>query len=66
MRTKRALARVFFVGSLATMLITVFQVPVVQATESEEDEAVKCADGNRKMCESGPLPGGGTYYKYYV
>jgi len=66
MQIKRALARIFFAGSLVAMLTTVFHVPAVQATESEEDEAPVCADGNRKLCATMPLSNGGTRYYYWV
>lgn len=65
MNINKVLARVFFAGAVSTMLVSAFHVRGAQAQDSDE-EAPRCADGNRKLCKSGPLMGGGTYYNYWV
>lgn len=62
MSIRKLAARAFFATALGAMLVSVFDVPVVQAQDELE---LACSDGNRKLCKKVPVSGGGEMYYYW-
>jgi hypothetical protein len=59
----RNLTRLFFLLALCTSLVAGVKHGRAQAGVADDAE---CADGNRRLCLTVPLQGGGTAYFYWV